>query len=156
LLGNGKGIAQCGFEGSLSVALASALLLLRLVVILGALRAGASGGLLTPGLSIGGLMGILLGSAWAHIWPAGSLAAFATVGSGAFLASSMKMPITAIVLMLELTHIDNNFLAPISIAAAGSFAMLHLCSHCVSLLAAHPSSVSSQPHGLHPQIDSKS
>jgi H+/Cl- antiporter ClcA len=153
LLGNGKGIAQCGFDGSLAVPLAAALLLLRFVVILGALRAGASGGLLTPGLSIGGLMGILLGSAWTHVWPAGSLAGFATIGSGAFLASSMKMPITAIVLMLELTHIDNNFLAPLSIAAAGSFAVLHLCSHCANLLASRRANVRAQAASLRPQVD---
>jgi H+/Cl- antiporter ClcA len=69
LLGNGKGLAQTGFDSELGLPLAAALLLLRLVVTLGALRAGAKGGLLTPGLTIGALLGIVLGSLWNHAWP---------------------------------------------------------------------------------------
>lgn len=127
LLGNGKGLAQAGFEGDLSIVLAAALLLLRLIVITGALRAGAAGGLLTPGLSMGGLLGIILGTFWNHAWPTGSLGAFAIVGSAAFLASSMEMPLTAIVLTIELTGVAHNFLVPISLAAAGSACVFHLC-----------------------------
>jgi len=81
LLGNGKGLAQAGFENDIGLALAATLLLLRLLVIIGALRAGAAGGLLTPGLSTGGLLGIILGSFWNHAWPGGSLGAFAIVGA---------------------------------------------------------------------------
>jgi H+/Cl- antiporter ClcA len=128
LLGNGKGLAQAGFENDVGLGLATMLLLLRLLVIIGALRAGATGGLLTPGLSIGGLLGIIFGSLWSHAWPAGSLGAFAIVGSAAFLASSMKMPLTAIVLTLEFTRAGHDFLVPISLAVAGSFSVFHLCT----------------------------
>ena len=126
LLGNGNGLAQAGFEDGMTVGLAALLLLLRFVVIIGALWAGAAGGLLTPGLSIGGLLGIVLGTLWQHAWPGGSLAGFALVGSAAFLASSMKMPLTAIVLTLELTRVGHDFLIPISLAVAGSFIVFHL------------------------------
>lgn len=128
LLGNGKGLAQAGFENDLGVQLAGTLLLLRLVVILGALRAGAAGGLLTPALSIGGLLGIILGSFWRYVLPAGSLASFAIVGSATFLASSMKMPVTAIVLALEFTRVGHDFLIPISLSVAGSFCVFHVCA----------------------------
>ena len=128
LLGNGKGVAQAGFESDLGLALAATLLLLRFFVIVGALRAGAAGGLLTPGLSIGGLLGIILGSAWNYAWPAGPLGAFAVVGSAAFLASSMKMPLTAIVLLLEFTRVSDSFLVPISLAVAGSASTFYLCN----------------------------
>ena len=126
LLGNGNGLAQAGFEDGITLGLAALLLLLRLVVIIGALWAGAAGGLLTPGLSTGGLLGIVLGTLWQHAWPGGSLAGFALVGSAAFLASSMKMPLTAIVLTLELTRVGHDFLIPISLAVAGSFIVFHL------------------------------
>jgi H+/Cl- antiporter ClcA len=128
LLGNGKSLAQAGFEGDLSVALAAALLLLRLIVITGVLRAGAAGGLLTPGFSIGGFLGVVLGGLWTHQWQAGSLGAFALVGGAAFLASSMKMPLTAIVVTVEFTGIGHNFLVPISLAVAGSVCVAHLCT----------------------------
>jgi H+/Cl- antiporter ClcA len=104
------------------------LLLLRLVVITAALRAGAQGGLLTPGLSIGALLGIILGSFWSHIWPTGSLAAFAIIGAAAFLASSMKMPLTAVVLTVEFTGIGQEFLVPLSLAVAGSVSISRLSS----------------------------
>ena len=93
------------------------------------LRAGAEGGLLTPGLSIGALLGIILGSFWNHVWPTAFLADFAIVGGAAFLASSMKMPLTAIVLTVEFTGIGQEFLVPLSLAVAGSISIFHLCGH---------------------------
>lgn len=69
LLGNGKGLAQTGFDSELGLPLAAALLLLRLVVTLGALRAGAKGGLLTRRLapcseSFSAAYGIMRGRVW--------------------------------------------------------------------------------------------
>ena len=128
LLGNGKGLAQTGFDSGLGLALTVTLLLLRLLVTLGALRAGAAGGLLTPGLTIGALLGIILGSLWNHVWPGVSLGAFAIVGSAAFLASSMKMPLTAIALIVEFTRIGHDFLIPISLSVAGSVFIFYLCT----------------------------
>ncbi len=128
LLGNGKGLEQAGFDGELGLALAATLFVLKLLVTLGALRAGAEGGLLTPGLALGGLLGGILGGLWNHAWPSVPFAAFAVVGSAAFLASSMKMPLTAIVLILEFTRVGSDFLFPISLAVVGSIFVFHLCT----------------------------
>jgi H+/Cl- antiporter ClcA len=138
LLGNGKGLAQAGFENDIGLKLALTLLSLRIAVIAGALRAGAAGGLLTPGLSIGGLLGIVLGSLWNHVWPAESLAAFAIVGSAAFLACSMKMPLTAIVLTFEFTRVGHDFLVPISLAVAGAFTVFQRALSARALTAKRP------------------
>jgi H+/Cl- antiporter ClcA len=127
LLGNGKGLAQLDFESEFPIALAAVLVLLRLSVILGALRAGAAGGLLTPGLSLGGTLGIVLGGLWSHAWPSGSLGAFAIVGSAAFLASSMRMPLTAIVLVFEFTRVGHDFIVPVSLSVVGSISVFQLC-----------------------------
>lgn len=127
LLGNGKGLAQAGFDSEVSLALAATLLLFRVVILVASLGAGAEGGLLTPGLSIGALLGIILGSFWNHIWPTQSLSGFAVIGGAAFLASSMKMPLTAIVLTVEFTGIGQEFLIPLSLAVAGSVSILCLC-----------------------------
>jgi chloride channel protein, CIC family len=127
LLGNGKGLAQAGFDNEVGLALAATLLVLRVIVLASSLRAGAEGGLLTPGLSIGALLGIILGSFWNHVWPTQSLAGFAIIGGAAFLASSMKMPLTAIVLTIEFTGIGQEFLVPVSLAVAGSVLVFHLC-----------------------------
>jgi H+/Cl- antiporter ClcA len=127
LLGNGKGLAQAGFDNEVGLTLAATLLLLRVVVLVASLRAGAEGGLLTPGLSIGALIGIIFGSFWNHVWPTAFIADFAIVGGAAFLASSMKMPLSAIVLTVEFTGIGQEFLLPLSLAVAGSVSTFHLC-----------------------------
>ena len=44
------------------------------------------------------------------------LGAFAIIGAAAFLASSMSMPLTAIVLVAEFTRIEHDFLVPIILA----------------------------------------
>lgn len=144
LLGNGKGLAQAGFDNEVGLALASALLLLRVVVLVASLRAGAEGGLLTPGLSIGALIGIVLGSFWNHIWPTVFLADFAIVGGAAFLASSMKMPLTTIVLTVEFTGIGQAFLLPLSLAVAGSVSIFHLCRAYADQLMRAPAAIRDQ------------
>jgi H+/Cl- antiporter ClcA len=128
LLGNGKGLAQAGFDSDLGLTFAATLFALKLLVTLGALRAGAAGGLLTPGLALGGLLGCVLGGLWIHAWPSVAFGAFAIVGSAAFLASSMKMPLTSIVLTLEFTRVGHDFLFALSLAVAGSVSMFHLCT----------------------------
>jgi H+/Cl- antiporter ClcA len=42
------------------------------------------------------------------------------IRSAAFLASSLKMPLTAIVLIFEFTRVGHDFLIPISLAVTGS------------------------------------
>jgi H+/Cl- antiporter ClcA len=128
LLGNGKGVAQEVFDSNIGLTLAVVLLLLRVLVTLGALRAGAEGGLLTPGLSIGALLGIILGGFWNYAWPGVPLGAFAIVGSAAFLASSMKMPLTAVVLITEFTRVGHDFLIPMLFGVIGSVSVFYLCT----------------------------
>jgi H+/Cl- antiporter ClcA len=141
LLGNGKGLAQAGFDNEVGLTLAATLLPLRVVVLAAALRAGAEGGLLTPGLSIGALLGIILGSFWNHIWLTPSLAEFAIIGGAAFLASSMKMPLTAVVLTVEFTGIGQEFLVPLSLAVAGSVSIFHLCRDYAEQLMPAPTAI---------------
>jgi H+/Cl- antiporter ClcA len=149
LLGNGKGLAQAGFDNELGLTLATTLLLLRVVVLVASLRAGAEGGLLTPGLSIGALLGIILGSFWNHVWPTAFIADFAIVSGAAFLAAFMKMPLTAIVLTVEFTGIGQEFLVPLSLAVAGSVSIFHLCRACADQLMRAPAAM--RDHELTPE-----
>lgn len=127
LLGNGKGPAQLSFDNQITVALAATVLLGKLVITWSTLRAGAQGGLLTPGLSNGALLACILGAVWNLFWPGTSLGAFAIIGAAAFLASSMKMPLTAVVLIMEFTRVDHDFLIPILFAVSGSVVCFTLC-----------------------------
>jgi len=92
------------------------------LVTISSLRCGAEGGLLTPGLANGALLAIVLGGVWDMVWPGTSSGAFAIVGATAFLASSMQMPLTAMMLMLEFTRVDHNFWVPMLLAVGGAIA----------------------------------
>ena len=127
LLGNGKGPAQLGFDTEVGIPLAATLLLLKVLVTAGSLRAGAEGGLLTPSIAIGAMAATVIGGAWNLVCPAVPLGAFALVGAAAFLAASQRMPLTAIVLVIEFCRLDHDFWVPILLAVAGSTATLRYC-----------------------------
>jgi len=128
LPGNGKGPAQLGFDGELGVGLAASLLVLKFLAIVACLRAGAAGGVLTPSLTIGALLATVLCSILTPVLPGISYPGFAVVGAAAFLASSMNMPLTAILLTLEFTRVSHDFCVPIFLAVAGSIATLRACA----------------------------
>ena len=125
LLGNGKGPMQLGLDSDIGLRLAIVLLVLKLIATTIALRAGAEGGMLTPGMTIGALLATILGAAWSWLWPGAPLGAFAIVGGAAFLSSSMTMPLTAIALIMEFTHMDHDFLIPVMVAVGGAMAARH-------------------------------
>ncbi|MET1531592.1 chloride channel protein [Burkholderia sola] len=126
LLGNGKGPAALGFDGTLTIGFAATLLVLKVLIEACSLRAGAEGGLLTPGLANGALLGVVLGGLWSAVWPGASLGGCALIGATAFLAASMQMPITAVVLMLEFTRANHDSLVPMLLAVAGSLVAYRL------------------------------
>lgn len=121
LPGNGKGPMQLALSDGLPLSMVAVLLVLKMVVILAVLRGGAEGGLLTPGLAVGGLVSLLLCALWQLGFPGGDKSSFAVVGAAAFLAASMQMPLTAVALVMEFTHMDHSYLAPALLCAAGAF-----------------------------------
>ena len=124
LPGNGKGPSQLGFDGDLGLTLAIGLLALKVLAVMASLRAGAAGGLLTPSLTLGALLATVLGYLWNLVSPSVPIGAFAIVGAAAFLASSMNMPLTASLLIIEFTRIGYGFSVPVFLAVATSVASL--------------------------------
>ncbi len=116
LLGNGKPAVQLALVAKLSVALLAVLLVLKPLVTAACLGSGAPGGLFTPTLAYGVLLGGLLGEGWAQIWPGAPLGGYAIIGGAAVLGASMQGPLAAVVLLLELTHHADALMVPILIA----------------------------------------
>jgi H+/Cl- antiporter ClcA len=116
LLGNGKPVVQLALVAELSVALLAVLLVLKPLVTAACLGSGAPGGLFTPTLAYGVLLGGLLGEGWAQIWPGAPLGGYAIVGGAAVLAASMQGPLAAVVLLLELTRHADALMVPTLIA----------------------------------------
>ena len=118
LLGNGKGLLQLAFAGSIAIGLAIVLAVLKTGATAACLASGAIGGLLTPSLAVGAALGAFTGGVWNLIWPGGALAAYALICGAAMLAVTQRAALTAIVLVSEFTHATQNLLAPMVIAVA--------------------------------------
>lgn len=129
LLGNGKSPVQMEFSSDVGIGLSALLLLLRCLITWSSLRCGAQGGLLTPSLANGALLAAVLGGLWDKIWPTTSFEGYIVIGAAAFLAAAQKMPLTAIVLIFEFTHIRLDFLVPIMLSVAGSVGTIQFISH---------------------------
>ena len=120
LLGNGKGPAQLAFDGTLSVVGLGTLLILKPLATAACLGSGARGGLLTPAVATGALLGAMTGNVWVLLWPSAPTAAFALIGAAAVLAMTQRAPLCAIVLILEFTHSGLDLLVPMLIAVVGA------------------------------------
>ena len=104
LFGNGKDMAHDAFLGSDGLVLLLALFALKPLVTALCLGSGASGGLFTPTLSTGAVLGGAAGLAWSLLWPGSPAGAYALVGAAAMVGAAMQAPLAGLALILELTH----------------------------------------------------
>jgi CIC family chloride channel protein len=120
LLGNGRDVTQLAFVGQVGPWLLLALVFLKPAATIACLGSGAPGGLFTPSLTLGAVLGGFLGWAWACIWPGAPVGLFALLGAAAILAATTQGPISSVVLMMELTGRDRSFIAPMLLAVAAA------------------------------------
>jgi H+/Cl- antiporter ClcA len=123
LFGNGKDMAHSVFLGQGGLALLFALFALKPLFTALCLGSGAAGGLITPTLSTGAVLGGFLGLAWSLAWPGSSIGAYAMVGAAAMIGASMQAPLTALALVLELTHSGFQIMVPMMAATVTATAV---------------------------------
>jgi H+/Cl- antiporter ClcA len=116
LLGNGRDVSQLAFTNQVAPALLLILLALKPAATALCVRSGAPGGLFTPTLTVGALLGAVLGHAWSWFWPGVPPGLFAVLGAAAVLAATTQGPISTVVLMMELTGRDRSFIVPLLLA----------------------------------------
>jgi CIC family chloride channel protein len=112
LLGNGKDISQLAFTNQVAPILLLTLLVLKPAATVLCMRSGAPGGMFTPSLTVGALLGAVLGHAWSWLWPGVPVGLFAILGAAAVLAATTQGPISTVVLMMELTGHYRSFILP--------------------------------------------
>ncbi|HTW06799.1 MAG TPA: chloride channel protein [Acidimicrobiales bacterium] len=112
LFGNGKDMAHDAFVGSGTLVTLLALSALKPLVTAACLKSGAAGGLFTPTLSTGAVLGGLFGLLWVHLWPGEPVGAYAMVGAAAMIGAAMQAPLAGLALVLELTHSGYSMLVP--------------------------------------------
>ena len=84
------------------------------------LGSGAPGELFTPSLAFGALLGAVLGSLGAHLVPGVPVGLAALLGAAGVLAATTQGPISATVLMMELSDRDRSIIAPLLLAVIGA------------------------------------
>lgn len=124
VMGNGRGLAQLAMgtgKASESVLL---LLLFGLVakvaVTLGTIKCGGYGGILTPSIAAGAVLGVFVGIAYASFVPGFTLAQAAVLGAAFFLAASQQAPLMALFMLFEVCHLNYSALLPLALGVAVS------------------------------------
>jgi chloride channel protein, CIC family len=120
LLGNGRNVVQQAFDSQITLPMLGALLLLKPLATAACVGTGAPGGLFTPTMTCGALLGGLLGRVWSLFWPGLDPGSTALIGACAVLAASSQGPISAVVLLLELTHHIDTQVVPLLLAVTGA------------------------------------
>jgi H+/Cl- antiporter ClcA len=118
LLGNGRDVAELAFNGQLGPLLLIALLLLRPAATVLCLGSGAPGGLFTPSLAFGAMLGGVLGLPWSWLWPGVPPGLFALLGAAAMVAATTQGPVSTVVLMMELTGYARAAIVPLLLVVA--------------------------------------
>jgi len=117
LLGNGRDVSQLLFAGAVSSpTILAILLILKPAATLICLGSGTPGGLFTPSLTFGALLGGLVGCAALHLGSGLQPALCAILGAGAMLAATTQGPVSSVVLMMELTGQDRGFVPALLLA----------------------------------------
>ena len=122
ILGNGRALAQAGFDLAHPAWLLLIYAAAKYVVTAVSLGSGAVGGTLQPSVAIGAALGAAAASGWAVVWPGADGTALAVVAAAAFLAANMRAPFTGIVLIVEFTGTGSALLLPMALAVAGALA----------------------------------
>lgn len=120
ILGTGEETIRAAVLGTLPFELLLFLPLLKLAATSITLGSGGSGGVFTPSLFMGATLGGAYGIVMQHLAPGViSPGAFALIGMGTVIASAVNAPLTAILVVVELTG-DFDLLPGLVTAVAGS------------------------------------
>lgn len=103
--GNGYSVVNGVLHSPWTIAALLTLLAAKAVATLATVGSGAVGGVFTPALFFGCLLGGIFGQTVQHVWPQASAApfAYAIVGMGAFLAGATQAPLMAMLMIFEMT-----------------------------------------------------
>ena len=137
VMGNGRALAQVGMSqhavsgDSLAALLIPicALLIMALakaVLTTATIRAGASGGTLTPSIALGSSLGAAMGLVVSWWFPGLPLWQCAVLGAAALLAASQSAPLMAMSMLMEVCHLPVGGFMPLGFAVALSVAVSRL------------------------------
>ncbi|MFG2682106.1 chloride channel protein [Streptomyces sp. NPDC048392] len=129
MYGVGYPVLEKATEGGYAVGFLLLLLAGKMLATSLTIGIGGSGGVFAPSLFIGAMLGMAYGTGVQTLLPgtAGAVGAYALVGMGAVFAGSSRAPITAVVILFELTG-EYSIILPLMLAIVLSTAVSRLLS----------------------------
>ncbi|MFN6481026.1 chloride channel protein [Nostoc sp. DedQUE07] len=114
------GLREILLVGSANWSFAAIALLVQFTLIIFTYGSGAPGGLLVPTLALGAALGYLVGAVEHSLLGMSAATVYAHVGMAAFFSAVSKVPITAVVIVFEMTT-DFNLVLPLMIASVVAY-----------------------------------
>jgi len=120
--GNGYGVVENVLNNPWTWQALMTILVLKVLATVATTGSGAVGGVFTPTLFCGAVLGALYGEILRALLPHAqiSVSSFAVVGMGCFLAAMTRAPIMSILIMFEMTH-DDATIMPLMLACVAAF-----------------------------------
>jgi CIC family chloride channel protein len=120
--GSGSILTEKAISGEIAVQWMLVLLVARFFLTMVSYGCGAAGGIFAPLLVLGSLGGLALGAGVHAVLPGWALfpETFAVIGMGALFTSTVRAPLTAIVLMIELTG-QYDFMLPLLVSCFAAY-----------------------------------
>lgn len=130
MYGVGYPVLGNSIAGKYTVAFLLVLLVGKMIATSLTIGIGGSGGVFAPSLFIGAMLGSAYGQLLHHVLPgtAGSIGAYGLIGMGAVFAGAARAPITAVVIMFELTG-EYTIILPLMAAIVLATGVSHLLSN---------------------------
>jgi CIC family chloride channel protein len=122
VLGVGYGHVSEALNGQMTLQVMAMLVVLKLVATTSCYGTGNAGGIFGPSLFIGAMLGGAVGTVAHQLVPdfTGGVGAYALVGMGALFAGIVRVPLTSVIMIFEMTR-DYSIIVPLMIANLISF-----------------------------------
>jgi CIC family chloride channel protein len=122
VLGVGYGHVSEALNGQMTLQVMALLVVLKLLATTSCYGTGNAGGIFGPSLFIGAMLGGAVGTVAHQLLPdfTGGVGAYALVGMGALFAGIVRVPLTSVIMIFEMTR-DYSIIVPLMIANLISF-----------------------------------
>ncbi len=106
VLGVGYGYVNDALNGTMAIQVMALLVILKLIAVTTSYSSGNAGGIFGPSLFIGAMVGGTVGSVANAIAPefTATPGAYALVGMGTAFAGILRVPMTSVIMIFEITH----------------------------------------------------
>lgn len=117
IMGNGRALAQLSIDSfnqqMIWILIIGAIL--KAIVTIFTIRAGASGGTLTPSIAIGAVIGTILGVLFHTIFTSVPIWQCTLLGACTLLAASQQAPLMALMMIIEISHLNYSAILPLGL-----------------------------------------